>query len=135
MNTAAIVGHIAAKPELRLTASGQKVTNLRVAVNRVGANADGADWFDVVVFGENASNCALFLAKGSRVGIEGRLSTRSWTGRDEVKRWSVEIIANRVEFLSPRLTAEAPPVEEKPTYEQLLAELEIARAAAAAVAA
>jgi single-strand DNA-binding protein len=106
LNTVALIGNLTRDPELRHTPSGTPVANLRVAVNdrvkRQGDWTDAAYFFDVIVWGKLAENCAEWLAKGKKVGVHGKLTWREWEARDGGKRQSVEIVANNVQFLTPR---------------------------------
>ena len=105
INRVIITGNLTRDPELRSTSGGTSVCSLRVAVN--SRRKEGDQWvdkpnyFDVTVWGAQGENCANYLAKGRPVAIEGRLDWREWE-KDGVKRQSVEIIANSVQFLGSR---------------------------------
>jgi single-strand DNA-binding protein len=102
-----ITGNLTRDPELRHLGSGTAVCKLRVAVNsrrkdgQTGEWVDKPNYFDVTVWGAQGENCANYLAKGRPVAVEGRLDWREWE-KDGVKRQSVEIIANSVQFLGSR---------------------------------
>lgn len=99
MNTVVMIGRLARDPELRFTASGKAVATFSIAVNRPFSKTNEADFFNVVVWGKVAENCANYLAKGRLVGIEGRLQSRSYETQNGEKRYVTEIVANQVEFL------------------------------------
>ena len=107
VNVVVITGNLTRDPELRHLGSGTAVCKLRVAVNsrrkdgQTGEWVDKPNYFDVTVWGAQGENCANYLAKGRPVAIEGRLDWREWE-KDGVKRQSVEIIANSVQFLGSR---------------------------------
>ncbi len=107
VNVVVITGNLTRDPELRSTPGGTSVCKLRVAVNsrrkdgQSGQWVDKPNYFDVVVWGAQGENCANYLAKGRPVAIEGRLDWREWE-KDGVKRQTVEIIANSVQFLGSR---------------------------------
>jgi len=105
MNVVVITGNLTRDPELRSTPGGTSVCKLRVAVNsrrKEGDNwVDKPNFFDVTVWGAQGENCANYLSKGRPVAVEGRLDWREWE-KDGVKRQSVEIIANSVQFLGSR---------------------------------
>ena len=61
------------------------------------------EWHRIVVFGKLAENCETYLSKGKKVCVEGRIQTSSYE-RDGIKRYSTQIIASNVEFLSPKLS-------------------------------
>ena len=76
-----------------------------LAVQRDYANSDGekaTDFFNINVWREKAENCAKYLKKGKKVAIVGSLQTRSYEDKDGVKRNVTDVIANEVEFLSPK---------------------------------
>lgn len=99
------VGNLASDPELRKTNSDISVCTFRLAVQRDFKNAQGvreADFFNVVAWRGLADLCARSLSKGKKIGIVGKLQNRSFDAQDGSKRYVTEIIAEEVEFLSPR---------------------------------
>lgn len=105
INKVILLGNLGQDPELRYTAGGQAVCNMRLATNERWTGKDGqandrTEWHTVVVWGKQGENCGKFLKKGSQVFVEGRLQTRSWEDRDKNQRKTTEIVANRVLFLS-----------------------------------
>lgn len=105
LNKAMIIGNLGDDPELRYTQSGTPVANLSIATNRKWTDKSGesneqTEWHRVVVFGRQAENCEKYLKKGRQVYVEGRLQTRSWDDRDGNKRYTTEIVAQTVQFLS-----------------------------------
>jgi len=99
LNSVIIIGRLAKDPELRFTASGKSVATFSVAVNRAYSKTNEADFFNVVVWGKSAENCANYLAKGKLVGIQGEIQNRSYEAKSGEKRYITEIVASRVEFL------------------------------------
>ncbi|MCK9267580.1 MAG: single-stranded DNA-binding protein [Alkaliphilus sp.] len=99
MNRVILIGRLARDPELRFTQSGKSVANFSVAVNRPFSKDGEADFFNIVVWGKIAENCANYLAKGRLVAIEGRLQNRSYETQTGEKRYITEIVANTVKFL------------------------------------
>jgi single-strand DNA-binding protein len=107
INRVTIVGRLTRDPELAHLPSGTAVLKLGVAVN--GRQKDeGGNWidkpnfFDVKVFGNQADALNNHLAKGRRVGVDGRLDWSSWEAQDGTKRSKVEIVAQSVQFLDSR---------------------------------
>jgi single-strand DNA-binding protein len=99
-----LVGRLVQDPELRQTAGGTAVCQLRVVVNSSQKDPSGQwvekpSFFDVVVYGAPAENAARYLSKGRQVAVDGRLDQRSWEAQDGSKRSKVEIIADYVEFI------------------------------------
>lgn len=106
INRVTLVGRLTRDPELRHLPSGQPVLGLGLAVNGrqrddAGNWTDKPNFFDVKVFGNQAESLSQHLAKGRRVGIDGRLDWSSWE-TDGQKRSKVEVIAFQVQFLDSR---------------------------------
>ena len=107
LNRVTLIGRLTRAPELRHTRSGDAIASLRVAVNG-RARDEGGQWvdkpnfFDVSVFGRQAETVANYMAKGRRIGIDGRLQWREWEAQDGTKRQSVDVVANDVFFLDSR---------------------------------
>jgi len=105
VNKVILIGNLGADPELKYTPNGNRpVCNLSLATNEVwkdkgGQKQERTEWHRVNVWGEQAEHCAKYLAKGRTVYIEGRLQTRSWDDKEGKKRYSTEVIADRVVFL------------------------------------
>jgi single-strand DNA-binding protein len=111
INNVVLVGRLANDPEMRYTPSGTAVTSFRLAVSRPPRrDAEGAeeqtDWLDIVAFGRTAENAAQYLDKGSLVGLQGRVQSRTWQTQEGQRRYAVEIVANSVQFLESRHEAE-----------------------------
>ncbi len=105
MNSVVLIGNLTRDPELRYTPSGVPVCTLRLAVSRNFPNQQGeveADYFNVIVWRNQAEKCAEYLTKGRQVAVTGRLQSRSWEGADGQKRSTIEIVADRVVFLGRR---------------------------------
>ncbi len=105
MNKCVLVGNLTRDPEHSTTASGISVCRFGVAVNRNYPNSSGereVDFFNVVTWRGLADNCAKFLVKGNKVAINGSVQIRNYEDKEGNKRTSVEIVADDVEFLTPR---------------------------------
>lgn len=107
VNKVILIGNLGADPELRYTAGGQAVADLRLATSRRWTGKDGSQqedtqWHRVVVWGKVAEQCKEYLAKGRQAYVEGRLQTRSWEDRDGNKRYTTEVVAQQVLFLGGR---------------------------------
>jgi single-strand DNA-binding protein len=99
VNSVNLIGNLCTDVEVKELGGDKKVANFRIAVNRGGKDA-GTDFFRVSVWDRQAELCAEYLCKGRRVGIEGRLRSHTWEDEGQ-KRSAVDVVANRVEFLSP----------------------------------
>ncbi|MCR5566002.1 MAG: single-stranded DNA-binding protein [Clostridiales bacterium] len=106
MNKLTIIGNLTRDPELRTTSSGVNVCSFTVAVNRrkVQGKEEEADYFRVTAWRERGELCAKFLQKGKKVCVVGPVSVSTFTGNDGSTRASLDITADEVEFLSPRVS-------------------------------
>jgi single-strand DNA-binding protein len=105
LNNVVLIGNLTRDPELRYTPSGLPVCTLRLAVNRNFSNSPGeieTDYFNVVVWRNQAEKCAEYLSKGRQVAVTGRLQSRSWEAADGQRRTTIEVVADRVIFLGRR---------------------------------
>ena len=107
LNRVTLVGRLTRDPELRHTGGGDPICSIRLAVSSrarddSGNWGDKSNYFDVTVFGRQAQTAADYLAKGRRIGVDGRLSWREWQAQDGTKRQAVEVIANDLFFLDSR---------------------------------
>ena len=100
-NLAIIVGRICATPELRTTPNGTSVCSFTVAVDRAFKNADGdrvTDFINCVAYRNNAEFISKFFHKGSPIGLQGNIQTRSYTDKEGNKRRVAEVVAENVYF-------------------------------------
>jgi len=112
MNKFIGIGNLTKDVDLRTTQSGKAVTGFTIAVNRRFKDKGGdpvTDFFSVVTWDKLAESCARYLAKGKKVAVVGELQTRSYEDKNGVKRYVTEIVADEVEFLSPREKQESVP--------------------------
>lgn len=97
-NKAFLSGNLTKAPELRETPNGKSVATFSLAVKR--DYSEETDFFNIVVWGKQAENCAKYLDKGSKVLVVGQLQNRSYEAKDGSKRTVTEINASEVEFLT-----------------------------------
>ena len=100
MNVVTLIGNLATDVELRDVGEDRQVASFLLAVDRPGK--DEADFIRISTWNKQAELCAQYLSKGRKVGVDGRLRSSSWENSDGNKRSAVEVVANRVEFLTPR---------------------------------
>lgn len=103
LNQAVLVGRIVKDPELRETDNGNKVTNVTVAVPRSYKNTEGVyetDYISCVLWKGVAENVVEYCKKGDLVGIKGHIQTRVAELEDNMKKQYVEVVAEKVTFLS-----------------------------------
>jgi single-strand DNA-binding protein len=108
LNKVTLIGYLGRDPERRVTANGDAVAQMTVATNESwkdkssGERKQTTEWHRVVLYRKLAEIAGEYLKKGSLVYVEGRLQTRKWTGKDDVERMVVEIIADDLRMLGAR---------------------------------
>lgn len=108
VNKVILIGNLGVDPEVRYTANGSAVTNVRLATTdtwrdrQTGEQQERTEWHRIVFFGKLAEIAGEYLRKGSKVYIEGRLQTRKWQGQDGQDRYTTEIVANDMQMLDSR---------------------------------
>ncbi len=103
LNKVMLIGNLGTDPSMRYTANGSAVTDFRLAVSRSFGSDDGkkeeTEWFTVVSWNKLAELVGAHQQKGRKVYVEGRLTTRSWDGKDGEKKYRTEVVASQVLFL------------------------------------
>jgi single-strand DNA-binding protein len=107
LNKVMLIGRLGADPELKYTPSGAAVLSLSIATNTSWKDQDGksqekTEWHRVTVWRKLAEIMNQYAKKGTRVYVEGKLATRSWTDKDGVKRYSTDIQADSMQLLEGR---------------------------------
>ncbi|MBV8230719.1 MAG: single-stranded DNA-binding protein [Planctomycetaceae bacterium] len=97
LNKVQLIGYLGRDPDVRSTESGKKVVTLNIATSESWRDASGnrverTEWHRVVIWNEALGDIAeKYLAKGSRVYVEGKLATRKWEDQSGNDRYSTEI--------------------------------------------
>jgi single-strand DNA-binding protein len=100
-NRVVLAGNLTRDPELRVTHNGVPVCSFSIAVNRVRSKeSEAADFFNVSAWRELGETVANYKKKGDPILVEGRLQYRTWEAQDGAKRSVVDVVADRVQFLS-----------------------------------
>lgn len=105
INSVILTGRLTKNIDLRQTSTGKAMTYFTLAVNRVFKNEQGvsdADFITCVAFGVQVENMARYLTQGSLIGVEGRISTRNFQGKDGKTVYVTEVIAGNVSFLETK---------------------------------
>ena len=116
MNKVFLIGNITRDPELSETNSGVAVCRFSIAVNRRRTSADAeqqTDFFNVTAWRGLAETVARCCKKGNKIAVTGQIQIRAYEGNDGVKRTSVDVVAEEVEFLSTKSNDEARTAEEQ----------------------
>lgn len=100
------MGNLARDPEIRYTAAGKAVASFSIAVNRFsggsGSTQNTADFIPIVAFDKLAEICGNNLSKGRKILVEGRMQVRNYEGKDGIKRYVTEIVAQNIEFMDSK---------------------------------
>lgn len=120
-NRVILVGNLVADPELKTTPNGISVTRFRIAVNRRFTRAGEqpqTDFFDITAWRQTAEFVSRFFTKGRPILISGTLQNRNWTDNNNVKHYSVEIVADEVTFVDRKTEGMPgqPSMPSAPTY-------------------
>lgn len=103
VNKVILVGRLTRDPEVRSTPSGQSVTTIGLATNnywtdKSGQKQERTEFHTVVLWGKLAEIAGQYLSKGQECYVEGRLQTRSYTGKDGVERKAVEVVGETMQL-------------------------------------
>ena len=107
INKVILIGNLGADPEIKFTQNGAPVATFTVATTEKWKDKDGqvqeqTEWHRIVAWQRLAEICGEYLAKGSRVYIEGKLQTRKWKDQSDNDRYTTEIVAREMKMLSPK---------------------------------
>lgn len=107
LNKAQLIGNLTRDPELRYTPQGTAVCSFGLATNRGwttdnGEKKEEAEFHKIVAWNKLGELCSQLLSKGRKVYVEGRLSTKSWTGQDGAQRTTTEIVIDDMIILDPK---------------------------------
>lgn len=126
-NHVTLAGNLGKDVEVRYTTGGTAVANFRIATNENFTDSQGerrsrTEWHNVVVWGKQAEACRKYLKKGSKVLVAGRLQTREWEDKAQVKHNTTEVVAADVVFLDRGPYEKAEKAAEAQQEEAALAE-------------
>tara|TARA_B100000745_G_scaffold261087_1_gene184859 strand:+ start:444 stop:869 length:426 start_codon:yes stop_codon:yes gene_type:complete len=107
LNKVILIGNLGQDPEARFTPQGTAVTSLSVATNeswkdQSGEKQDRTEWHRVVMYGRMAETASEYMKKGQMVYVEGRLHTREWEDKNQIKRRTTEISCDNFTMLGKR---------------------------------
>lgn len=87
---------------MRYSQAGLAIAKFSIATNEKTKDGTKTEWHNIVAFGKLAEICGEYLHKGDRAAITGRIQTSNWTDRDDIKRYSTEIVAAQMEMLGSK---------------------------------
>jgi len=104
LNLVTLIGNLTADPELKETQSGTARARFSIAINRKWKNSSGqlqdeTTYVPIVVWDNNAKNCAKYIGKGRSVAVVGRLRIDSFENAEGERKKVVEVVATNVQFL------------------------------------
>ncbi|HOH69642.1 MAG TPA: single-stranded DNA-binding protein [Sedimentibacter sp.] len=119
MNNVVLIGRLTKDPDLRfIPSTGMAVAKFTLAVDRgiygerkqeaINQGKPTADFINITVFGKSAEVCANYLSKGRQCAIQGRIQTGSYTTQTGEKRYTTDVIADKVEFVGAKDQSSAP---------------------------
>ncbi|MDD4076895.1 MAG: single-stranded DNA-binding protein [Bacilli bacterium] len=107
MNKVILVGRLTKDPELKRTNNDIPFVMFTVAINRIYANKQGekqTDFINCVAWRNQAENLARYMRKGSLVGVDGQLQSRSYDDANGIRRYVTEVVSDNIHFLEPKST-------------------------------
>ena len=110
LNQVVLVGRLTKDPEVITTESGKKASTVTLAVQRTYKNSNGiyeADFINCILWDAIAANTSEYCHKGDIVGVKGRLQSRTYETSDNTTKFVLEVIAEKVTFLSSKKQEEA----------------------------
>lgn len=108
VNKVILVGNVGIDPEVRTTESGVKVARVRLATTerlydrQSNETKELTEWHTITLWRGLADVVDRYVRKGSQLYIEGRLRTREWVDKDNIKRYTTEILADEMKLLGRR---------------------------------
>lgn len=109
INRVVLVGRLTKDADLRYTSNGTAVASFTVAVNRQFTNQKGereADFINCVAWRKTAETLANFTRKGSLVGVEGRIQTRSYDNQQGQRVYVTEVVVDTFSMLESKATSD-----------------------------
>ena len=126
VNKVILLGHVGRDPEVRYVAQNQPVASFSLATtehaftNQNGVQVpERTEWHNIVMWGRNAEVAERYIRKGTQLYIEGRLRTRTWEDRNQIKRYVTEVYVDTFELLGRPRSAEQPQPQPAPEQTQL----------------
>lgn len=120
INKVILLGNLGSDPDIRHTADGRAIANLRLATGEAWKDQQGqlqerTEWHRVVMYGRTAEIARDYLRKGSKLYLEGRIQTRKWQDKDGRDQYTTEIIAQEFQMLDRKDDSTAPEPSPNPT--------------------
>jgi len=106
-NKVQLIGNVGKEPEIVNLESGKKLAKFSVATNESYKNGSGeritdTQWHNIIAWGKTAELVEKYVNKGKEVGVEGKLTSRSWDDKDGAKRYITEVVCNELLLLGQK---------------------------------
>ena len=113
LNKATLIGRLGQDPEIKTFSGGASVTNFSIATsekfkNKAGEQQEKTEWHNIQSWGKLGEICGQYLRKGSLVYIEGRIETREYEDKNNVKKYATSININEMKMLGSKSDSNAP---------------------------
>jgi single-strand DNA-binding protein len=100
-NKVQLIGHVGNDPEILNLESGKKLAKFSIATNESYKNSKGekitdTQWHNIVAWGKTAELIENYVPKGKEIGIEGKLTSRSYQDKDGVKKYITEVVCSEL---------------------------------------
>jgi single-strand DNA-binding protein len=122
VNKVILIGNLGKDPEVRRLENGAVVASFSIATSetytdkKTGEKRDNTDWHNIVVWRGLAEVTEKFIKKGMKVYVEGKLKTRSWQDKENVTRYTTEVVADELNILTWLDNQNNQSEEQKPVY-------------------
>jgi len=115
INKVTLLGNVGKDPEIKTTSTGKKVATFSLATTEKYSGESKTTWHNIVVWEKLAEICEKYVKKGSQIFVEGKISYRDYTDKNDVKHFITEIVASEIKLLGgkPTETKQEPKAETK----------------------
>ena len=103
-NKVQLIGHVGNSPEILTLESGKKLAKFSIATNETYKNNKGekitdTHWHNIIAWGKTAELVENYVPKGKEIGVEGKLTTRSYEDKEGIKRYITEVVCSELLLL------------------------------------
>lgn len=122
VNKQILVGYVGNDPDIKYLKDGTAVANFSLATskkykNKNGEKVENTNWHNIVAWRKLAELVEKYVVKGSQLYLEGESITRSWEDKDGVKRYTTEVIINRLQLVGGKDTSDGNKEQQSPDYD------------------
>jgi single-strand DNA-binding protein len=99
VNKVILLGNVGGDPEVRYPEKGMAVARFSLATNERNGDVELTEWHNIVMVGRFAELTERYIRKGTRIYLEGKLRTRHWEDKFQIKRSVTEIYVDYFELI------------------------------------